>query len=186
MVRTIRISHPALTGAKNAETVRFYTEVLGMELVLRQPNLDYPAEEHLFFHVGNDNFIAYFVPRDEASAAYSAAAPGCGHMDHLAIDVDEAGFTVAMERLRAAGVPFEGPADRGYERSIYFQDPNGVTIEFLVWITPPPPDLTLAAVIKRAQRLREARGAGFIEDEDVRRAIAELRAERAMSAEPAR
>ena len=35
-----------------------------MELVLRQPNLDFPKEEHLFFHVGNDNFIAYFVPVD--------------------------------------------------------------------------------------------------------------------------
>jgi catechol 2,3-dioxygenase-like lactoylglutathione lyase family enzyme len=178
MVRTVRISHPALTGAKNAETVRFYTEVLGMELVLRQPNLDYPSEEHLFFHVGNDNFIAYFVPVDEAATTYPAATPGCGHMDHLAIDVDEAGFSEAMERLRAAGVPFEGPADRGYERSIYFQDPNGVTIEFLVWITPPPADLPLAAVIKRAQQLREARGAHIIEDEDVRRAITELQAAR--------
>jgi catechol 2,3-dioxygenase-like lactoylglutathione lyase family enzyme len=177
-MKTLRISHPALTGAKNAETVRFYTEVLGMELVLRQPNLDEPSEEHLFFHAGNDNFIAYFVPVDEAAATYPTAAPGCGHMDHLAIDVDEQGFAAAMERLRAAGVPFEGPAGRGYERSIYFQDPNGVTIELLVWITPPPADLPMAAVLKRAQRLREARGAGFIEDEDVRRAIAELRTER--------
>jgi hypothetical protein len=38
-----------------------------MELVLRQPNLDFPAEEHLFFHVGNGNFIAYFVPGGEAT-----------------------------------------------------------------------------------------------------------------------
>lgn len=183
MVRTLRISHPALTGAKNAETVRFYTEVLGMELVLRQPNLDYPAEEHLFFHVGNDTFIAYFVPVDEAAVTYPPAGTGSGHMDHLAIDVDERGFAAAMERLRAEGIPFEGPADRGYERSIYFKDPNGVTIELLVWITPPPPDLSQAAIIKRAQRLREARGAAFIEDEDVRRAIVELRAERAASVE---
>jgi catechol 2,3-dioxygenase-like lactoylglutathione lyase family enzyme len=183
MATTLRISHPALTGAKNAETVRFYTEVLGLELVLRQPNLDYPAEEHLFFHVGNDNFIAYFVPVDEAAAAYPQAGPGSGHMDHLAIDVDERGFAAAMERLRAAGVPFEGPIDRGYERSIYFKDPNGVTIELLVWITQPPPELPLAAIIKRAQRLREARGAAFIEDEDVRRAINELQTERAAAAE---
>src|SRR6266540_4136326 len=178
-MKTLRISHPALTGSKNAETIRFYTEVLGMELVLRQPNLDYPSEEHLFFHVGNDNFIAYFVPRDEADgASYQPATPGCGWMDHLAIDVDEQGFEESVSRLRAEGVAFEGPVDRGYERSIYFKDPNGVTLELLVWLTPPPADLPQATIIKRAQRLREERGAAFIEDEDVRRAIGELQAER--------
>lgn len=178
MVKTLRISHPALCGAKNAETVRFYTEILGMELVLRQPNLDYPLEEHLFFHAGNDTFIAYFVPVDEASASYEPARNGSGGMDHLALDVDDASFAEAQRRLSEAGIPFEGPTDRGYERSIYFKDPNNVTVELLTWITPPPPSLALAAVIKRAQHLREQRGAPFIEDADVRAAIAQLQAER--------
>jgi hypothetical protein len=61
-------------------------ETSGMELVLRQPNLDYPSEEHLFFQVGNDNFMTYFVPKDEANAHYEQATPGSGWMDHLAID----------------------------------------------------------------------------------------------------
>ena len=175
MTLTLRISHPALTGAKNAETLRFYTEVLGMELVLRQPNLDYPSEEHLFFHAGNDNFIAYFVPRDDADAAsYQPARPGAGWMDHLALDVDAGAFDEALRRLQADGVAVEGPVDRGYERSIYFKDPNGITIELLCWLTPPPAGLPQAAIIKRAQRIREERGATFIEDEDIRRAIAEL------------
>jgi glyoxalase family protein len=177
MPLTVRISHPALTGSKNTETIRFYTEVLGMELVLRQPNLDFPAEEHLFFHVGNDNFIAYFVPVDETAHQLAPATSGNGGLDHLALDVDEAGFAEAVRRLTAAGVPFEGPVDRGYERSVYFKDPNGVTVELLVWITPPPADLPQAAIIKRAQAIRENRGAAFVEDEDVRRAIAELQAE---------
>jgi catechol 2,3-dioxygenase-like lactoylglutathione lyase family enzyme len=178
MPLTVRISHPALTGRKNAETVRFYTEILGMELVLRQPNLDFPAEEHLFFHVGNDNFIAYFVPVDEAVHQLEPATSGCGGMDHLALDVDEAGFQEAVRRLTAEGVPFEGPVDRGYERSIYFKDPNGVTVELLLWITPPPAELPQAAIIRRAQSIREARGAAFIDDQDVRQAIAELQRER--------
>jgi catechol 2,3-dioxygenase-like lactoylglutathione lyase family enzyme len=174
MVRTLRISHPAFSGAKSAETIRFYTELLGMEIVLRQDNLDYPSEEHLFFHVGNDNFIAYFVPKDEAGAHYEQARSGSGWMDHLALDVEEPELQAALARLRAAGVEVEGPVDRGYERSIYFKDPNGVTIELLAWITPPPAGVPQAEIIKRAQRLREARGASFIEDEDVRAAIEEL------------
>jgi catechol 2,3-dioxygenase-like lactoylglutathione lyase family enzyme len=176
MIRTLRISHPAFFGIKAAETLRFYTEVLGMELVLRQPNLDDASMEHLFFHVGADNFIAYFLPYDEEAAAskYQRMKPGYGVMNHLAIDVDSDAFEEALQRLRAEGVHVIGPTDRGYERSIYFRDPNGVRIELLVWLTPPPAGLPQAEIIKRAQRLREARGAAYVEDRDVRQAIAEL------------
>ncbi|MEE8337471.1 MAG: VOC family protein [Dehalococcoidia bacterium] len=172
-MKTIRISHPGISGANTAATVRFYTEVLGMELVLRQPNLDYEPEDHFLFHAGNDSFIAYFLPRDEVNATYKVAQPGSGHMDHLAIDVDGEALEEAKRRLTAEGVAFED-ADRGYERSIYFKDPNNVTIELLTWHTPPPPQLSQAAILKRAQALREARGAAFIEDEDIRAAIAAL------------
>ncbi len=133
MVTTLRISHPALFGTKNAESIRFYTQVLGLELVLRQPNLDDASLEHLFFHVGNDNFIAYFVPKEEIPGIrYKPAQPGSGGMNHLAIDVEEASFEEALERLRAEGVPVHGQIDRGYERSIYFKDPNGVRLDLLV------------------------------------------------------
>ena len=178
MIRTLRISHPAFFGIKTAETLRFYTEVLGMELVLRQPNLDDASMEHLFFHVGEDNFIAYFLPYDEEAAAtkYQRMKPGYGVMNDLAIDVDGVAFEEALQRLRAEGVHIAGPIDRGYERSIYFRDPNGVRIELLVWLTPPPPELPQAEIIKRAQRLREARGAAYVQDRDVREAIVELQA----------
>jgi glyoxalase family protein len=92
-------------------------------------------------------------------------------MDHLAIDVEPGSIEAWADRLREGGVPFEGPVDRGYERSVYFKDPNGVTIELLSWLTPVPSDLPQAAVIRAAQVFRELRGAGYIEDEDVRRAI---------------
>ena len=171
-MHTLRISHPAFQGAHREETIAFYTQVLGMDLVLRQPNLDYEPEEHLFFSVGNDNFIAYFVPKAGADpASYQPAQSGSGHMDHLALDVELADLPGWQARLREHGVTFEGPVDRGYERSLYFKDPNNVTVELLVWITPPPTGIPQAALIKRAQANREARGAEFIEDEDIRAAI---------------
>ncbi len=86
-MRRLRISHPAIFGSRSAETIHFYCDLLGVELVLRQDNLDVPWEEHLFFHVGNDNFIAYFVPK-EGAPELPPAQSGSGHMDHLAIDVD--------------------------------------------------------------------------------------------------
>ena len=176
MVKTLRISHPALFGTKLDETIHFYTEILGMEIVLRQPNLDDASMEHLLFHVGSDNFIAYFLMReDRAGLRYAPAKPGLGGMNHLAIDMDAASFTEALERLRAEGIDVRGPIDRGYERSIYFKDPNGVRIELLVWLTPPP-DLTQADIIRRAQEIRIGRGAAYVEDQDVQAAIRELRA----------
>ncbi len=176
MPRTMRISHPAISGANAKETIHFYRDILGMEIVLRQPNLDYPSEEHLFFHVGDDNFIAYFGPFEGVDpASYEQAKGGSGHMDHLAIDIRMADLEAFHTRLTEAGVQVEGPIDRGYERSIYFPDPNGVTVELLAWITEPPAGMSQAAIIRKAQELREARGASFIEDEDVRAAIAALR-----------
>jgi catechol 2,3-dioxygenase-like lactoylglutathione lyase family enzyme len=177
-MKTLRISHPAFFGTKLDETIRFYTELLGMEMVLRQPNLDDPSMEHLFFHVGEDNFIAYFLVKEEpAGARYAPAKPGIGGMNHLAIDVHEASFAQALERLQAAGVDVRGPIDRGYERSIYFKDPNGVRIELLVWHTPPAADLTQVDIIRRAQEIRRARGADYVEDQDIQQAIETLRAE---------
>jgi glyoxalase family protein len=148
-----------------------------MEFVLRQPDLDDASKEHLFFHVGSDNFIAYFSTKeDRAGVRYAPARPGIGGMNHLAIDVDAASFAEALERLRTEGIDVRGPVDRGYERSIYFKDPNGVRIELLVWLTPPPTDLSQADVIRRAQEIRIERGAAYVEDQDVQAAIRELRA----------
>jgi catechol-2,3-dioxygenase len=107
---------------------------------------------------------------------YAQAKPGVGGMNHLAIDVDETSFEEALARLRADGIDVRGPTDRGYERWTYFRDPNGVRIELLVWLTPPPSDLTQADIIRCAQEIRQARGAEFVEDQDVQQAIAELRA----------
>lgn len=179
-VTTQRISHPAFFGTRRDETIRFYSELLGMRIVLRQPNLDDPSMEHLFFHVGEDNFIAYFLPYDDddpEGGRYREAVHGVGGMHHLAIDVDAGSFEEARRRFDAEGVEYSGPIDRGYERSIYARDPNGVRIELLTWLTRLPDDLPQAEILARAQLHRRARDAEFVEDVDIRTAIDELRAE---------
>ena len=189
ILKTDRINHPALVGADGAAVIHFYTEVLGMEMVLRQPNLDFPTLEHLFFHSGSDCFIAYFVPAPGEVALDPAVNPtglgsgwSPGSLRHLAFDVSPEVFVAAQERLRANGVQFRGPINRGYENSIYFPDPSGYTLEFLTWTTPPPADLTQVDIIRRAQSIREAAGAPYVDDPHVRQAITELRAERGASA----
>ncbi len=171
MLKTKRISHPAFSGSHREETIRFYRDLLGMEIVLLQGNLDVAEENHFFFHVGEDNFIAYFLPKPGIETNLPPARSGSGWMDHLALDVEPGSIDTWCERLRGAGVEFDGPIDRGYERSVYFKDPNGVTIELLSWLTALPDGSSQAEVIRAAQVFRELRGADFIEDEDIHDAI---------------
>ncbi|MFN0095810.1 MAG: VOC family protein [Dehalococcoidia bacterium] len=168
-MKTLRISHPAFSGANREATIAFYRDTLAMPIVLEQDNLDFHSEDHFFFHVGEGNFIAYFLPKPGVDpATYETARSGSGWMDHLAIDVDAGSLSGWCDRLQAAGIPYEGPVDRGYERSIYFKDPNGVTLELLEWMTTPADPSAYAAVIARANALRRGRGAPFVEDEDIR------------------
>jgi catechol 2,3-dioxygenase-like lactoylglutathione lyase family enzyme len=160
------INHPALVGRSYAETVDFYTGVLGMRLVLEQPNFDDPDSVHLFFEAGPGQFIAYFVPR-EGRAPVAGRGREPGGMLHLALNL-AVPIEEAMETLAAAGIRFRGPIDRGYERSLYFRDPNGAVIELLTWITPLPADVDEGDILLAAQGRRRERGAYAIEDEDIR------------------
>jgi catechol 2,3-dioxygenase-like lactoylglutathione lyase family enzyme len=170
-MKTTAINHPAMAALDLDETIHFYQDILGMEMVLRQPNLDDPNSTHLFFHVGNDNFLAFFAPNEKG--AWGRSAPR-GALMHIAMDVDKDSFSEALTRLKEAGIDYTGPIDRGYERSIYFRDPNGILLEFLTWITPLPQGVTQAEVLARAQRIREAEGAYNIEDRHIRKALTEM------------
>ena len=169
-IRTRGTNHPALVGRNYTETVDFYTRVLGMRLVLEQPNLDDPeGSVHLFFETGPGNFIAYFVPR-EGSLPETPRRRQLGGMLHLAINLDVP-IEEAMATLDAEGIRYRGPIDRGYERSVYFRDPNGAVIELLSWIVPLPPGADEGDVILEAQAHRIDRGAPWIDLEDIEAVI---------------
>jgi catechol 2,3-dioxygenase-like lactoylglutathione lyase family enzyme len=164
------INHPALFGLNYDKTIDFYTRILGMRLVLEQPNLDDPDSVHLFFEAGPGQFIAYFVPRRGSEVEGQVRTGALNHIAlNLADDLDS-----AMAALTSEGVPFSGPVDRGYERSIYFRDPNGVVVELLTWLTPLPGNVDEGDLILAAQANRLERGAYAIEDEDVKAALRDL------------
>jgi catechol 2,3-dioxygenase-like lactoylglutathione lyase family enzyme len=169
-IKTRGTNHPALFGLSHEKTVDFYTRVLGMRLVLEQPNLDDPESVHLFFETGPGQFIAYFVPKPGNERA-GRVPPGA--LNHIALNLD-GDLDDAMAALTAEGVAFSGPIDRGYERSVYFRDPNGVVVELLTWITPVPGGVDEGDLILAAQARRLERGAYAIEDEDVQAAIEAL------------
>lgn len=107
-IKTRGINHPALFGRNLDKTIQFYTEVLGMKLVLRQPNLEEPRLTHLFFSAGNGAFIAFFIPNDDSELRLSDGIEGIGSMQHLAFN-PEISIEEAMAALNRYKIKFKGP-----------------------------------------------------------------------------
>jgi catechol 2,3-dioxygenase-like lactoylglutathione lyase family enzyme len=127
-----------------AATVAFYCGVLGMRLIhaMRTPAAA-PGKQsageppfgnlrHYFFDMGNDSTIAFFeYPKGTSKGNRDFV----GTMQHCALHVSRRDFEAAMARLKAAGVNYVGPIDRGIRHSIYFYDNNGIRLELTTFPT---------------------------------------------------
>ena len=121
------VHHITIKGADRQSTRDFWEGVLGMRFVFDQPNLDQPAEGHLYFDPGDGRLITVFT--DEARTPPMRRAPvEVGSVHHLAFTVSLATFRQAVARLGARGIAFTGPKDRGFMDSIYFEDPCGLLV----------------------------------------------------------
>lgn len=120
-----RIDHVVLTTRDKQACIRFYTEVLGMELV----RFGTPTEERLAFSFGRQK-INLHVWGSEFTPRAHVAAPGSQDWCFIAsIPLGQ-----VIERLAKAGVRIEeGPVDRtgasGALRSVYVRDPDLNLIE---------------------------------------------------------
>ncbi len=134
------VNHLALVTPNMEETVRFYTEVLGMDLVAtivapKIMNTEYNwgnAENarHYFFDMGGGNLLAFFefphVPENYARQ---------GQMHHLSFTLDSVESLHEMQaRLQEHGVRVSQEVDHSFVKSIYFQDPHGIQLEFSAWV----------------------------------------------------
>ena len=128
------LNHVAYPTADTAATVRFYTEVMGFQLVdavcgEMDPESGSPRRFlHTFFAMGGGEIIAFFeiegleLPTDDRLPRW---------VRHLALGVDSPATLAAWKtRLEAHGLRVTGPVDHeGVWSSIYFADPNGVMLE---------------------------------------------------------
>ncbi|MBC8161294.1 MAG: VOC family protein [Roseiflexaceae bacterium] len=137
------IHHITLVSANAQRTLDFYTGVLGQRLLKQTVNFDDPGSYHLYF--GNQ--------RGEPASLITffewARAPrghwGIGGTHHFALAVEtRAGLLKWKRRLADLGLAVEGPLDRHYFTSIYFNDPDGVIIEIATrgpgWAVDESPD----------------------------------------------
>jgi catechol 2,3-dioxygenase-like lactoylglutathione lyase family enzyme len=124
-----RLNHVAYPTFDTAATVRFYTEVMGFRLVdaVRDEHGPKPFL-HTFFAMESGEIIAFFDIVGEQKPARDSLPPW---VRHLALSVDSPETLAAWKkRLEAHGLKVAGPIDHdGVWSSIYFPDPNGVTLE---------------------------------------------------------
>jgi len=150
------VHHITIVGAGRQTSIDFWEGVLGMPFVFEQPNLDRPAESHLYFDPGDGRLITIFTNEDRtADPARTPTDAGCVH--HVALSVSQATFAQTVERLDERGISHSGVKDRGFMDSIYFTDPLGLLIELASYRFEPPAGHTHTDVLMEAHRIRVAR-----------------------------
>lgn len=155
------INHLALVCSDMQQTVDFYSGVLGMPLI---KTIELPAGlgQHFFFDCGGGDSLAFFwfphAPDPAPGIAMPLGRPdqadlasAVGSMNHVALAVPADRIDSYVDKLRAAGVDCTEVANHDdsewgvaeqmhpgvYVRSIYFQDPDGILLEFAAWTTRP-------------------------------------------------
>ncbi len=167
------VHHLTFVGSNREAVIEFYQGFLGMRLVLDQPNLDVPGEEHLYFDAGDGRLLTYFV-RPTRENDTTPNPQGIGNLHHMALTVSHAVYTQVVERLKERGIENTGPIDRGFMDSIYFRDPNGQLLELACYKFVPPDGFTIADVLATAHRIRMAAGDYNVDDRHLAQAIEEL------------
>jgi catechol 2,3-dioxygenase-like lactoylglutathione lyase family enzyme len=132
-------SHIGLSTLDLDNTREFYKGVLGFKPVVADTiNIKEGGYlRHVFFDVGHDQLIAFLEPNGvpDVPAKYDAGINrGLGVPAGFYHFAFEAGSAAALaekrDELRAKGVVVTDIVDHGWAQSIYFKDPNGLSLEY--------------------------------------------------------
>ena len=128
------IHHNAFRCRDAAQTRWFYEEVLGLKAAAGLVIDTVPgtgAETpymHIFFELGDGNYIAFFDAPSSARPEHFQKAHGFDR--HVAFEADSIDkLHEWKDRLEAQNVPVVGPVDHHFVQSIYMYDPNGLQVE---------------------------------------------------------
>jgi catechol 2,3-dioxygenase-like lactoylglutathione lyase family enzyme len=106
-------------------TLPFYCGALGMRLVRTTRTGD--GRRHDNIAIGGGNAFAGF------DGAELPAAGERQHVNHLALQVaTPEEFDAAYQRLKEHGIAVTEISERGYGKTFYFHDPNGIGLQIEV------------------------------------------------------
>jgi catechol 2,3-dioxygenase-like lactoylglutathione lyase family enzyme len=132
-------SHIGLATLDMETTRSFYESVMGFKVVVdeRIKIAEGGSVRHVFFDVGRDQLLAFMEAQDVAGvpAQYDADInKGLGvpaSFYHFAFEAGSpAALAARRDALRAHGVEVTEIVDHNWAQSIYFRDPNGMSLEY--------------------------------------------------------
>jgi len=130
--------HHTAFRCRDAEQTRwFYEDVLGLKAVagivldvVPGTNADTPYM-HIFFELGDGNYIAFFDSPTDAQPDWFARKSSFDM--HIAIQArSKPGMLAMQRRIESCGVRCFGPIEHGFVESIYMYDPNGIQVEITI------------------------------------------------------
>src|SRR5262245_41755410 len=132
-------SHIGLSTLDLDKTREFYEGVLGFAVVVADTVTikEGGRIRHIFFDTGRDQLIAFMEPRGvpdvpmEYDAGINRGLGVPASFYHFAFEAgSEAALADKRDDLRAKGVDVTDIVDHEWAKSIYFRDPNGLSLEY--------------------------------------------------------
>jgi catechol 2,3-dioxygenase-like lactoylglutathione lyase family enzyme len=132
-------SHVGLSTLDLDKTRHFYETILGFKTVIADTIKikEGGAIRHIFFDTGRDQLLAFMEPRGvpgvpvEYDAGINRGLGVPAAFYHFAFEAgSEAGLEAKREELAAKGVQVTDVVDHNWAKSIYFKDPNGISLEY--------------------------------------------------------
>lgn len=166
--RTTRVNHTGISVADMDRSLRFYVDVLGLELVLDLDVVDQPGLETVVGMAGVVGRVVFLDVGDTRIELWEYRSPvgALIRADHIPADrgVTHVAFTVddvdAMyRRLTEAGVTvLSPPQDLGLHKTMYARGPDGEYVELLEDRTDPAMLARVTARTCQARSLAAASG----------------------------
>src|SRR3954468_14429140 len=128
-----RLNHAVLYVRDVTETVAFYRDVLGFEVINMVPEAFDGAAFLRAAGSTNDHDLGVFAIG--TGAGPSGAGRSTVGLYHLAWEVDTLDELERVEQALASAGALVGASDHGTTKSLYGNDPNGLEFE-IVWLIP--------------------------------------------------
>ena len=95
-------------------------------------------------------------------------------MQYLSFHVTNEQMDAMFHVMSEAGVQGSEVIERGYERLVFLQDPNGVLVLLIAWSVDPPAGVSRTTLLEAANSHREAAQALDLEATHLQQAAVEL------------
>ena len=122
LVKPGSFAHFVIRCSDKVKSVQWYATVLGMEPVHENPMIT--------FMTYDDEHHRLALVQNQGDEKLSKTAPG---MDHVAYTLNSLGDLMSTyKRLKSEGIVPVWPINHGLTTSMYYEDPDGMRVEFQV------------------------------------------------------